>query len=527
MDTSNLIIGVNGSIAFNEEGAGKLVALFTSLVRGLNSTYIEKTITELLLNDSKCLEDLIVMAFQTRDVRGGKGERDLLYHMFITLAKHLIDTDKEQMLKSLINLIAEYGCYRDLIAIIKLTDNYELFCLIQTEIILTVRKDLAILDSDAEHKSISLLGKWLPRESGADKKIARRIAKQARMKMPEYRKIVSRLNKHLKTVEINMCGGTWRDIVPDAVPGRNMHIHKKAFLNEIVRRRGQPYRPVDELRCPTSEDRLECRKKFIEYLGRVKEGKVTMKGGDVLMPHEVIKEALALTRNAPSESEKTAIEGQWKAIKEKTGKFNRIVPLSDFSGSMEGIPLLVSMAIGLLIAETTDGAFRNKLITFDTNPELLSFSEDADLFKKTYQCSTARWGGSTNFEKAYELVLETLIENKVPVGEEPKDLLVLTDMGWNQATSGHPFHLDNLKKKFREAGGWEVPRVIIWNLREQFKQYQATEKTPGVVVISGWHPSVIKRIRDGVNITTPYDGLRAVLDDERYDAVREAVRSMA
>jgi hypothetical protein len=31
------------------------------------------------------LEDLIVLTFQTRDVRGGKGERDLFYHLYTAL----------------------------------------------------------------------------------------------------------------------------------------------------------------------------------------------------------------------------------------------------------------------------------------------------------------------------------------------------------------------------------------------------------------------------------------------------------
>jgi hypothetical protein len=64
--------------------------------------------------------------------------------------------------------------------------------------------------------------------------------------------------------------------------------------------------------------------------------------------------------------------------------------------------------------------------------------------------------------------------------------------------------------------------VIIWNLREEFKQYQATEKTEGVVMLSGWHPSVLKRLVEGVQITTPWDGLRWILDAERYAPVRAA-----
>ncbi len=524
MDTSNLIIGVNGSTCWNEAGCGKLVALFISLVRGLNVTYLEDAYKGLLKEKDASLEDLVVLCFQTRDIRGGKGERDLFYKMFAILVESLHAAGKDDTIEKLIRLIGEYGCYRDYIELLR--KDVDLSKKVR-QIFMKCIKDRLIADktimdrvirAEAEAKvssSISLLAKWLPRESGVDRSIARSIAKGCGWSMPEYRKLVSSLNAYLKTVEINMCGGTWKDIVPHAVPGRNMKIHKNAFLNmpagkTIASSMKQMYR------YPESEDRVECRENFLKYLTKVSKGDVTMKGANVLMPHEIIKEILS----TESAENKIILEGQWKSIKEKMGTFNRIVCLSDFSGSMNGIPMLVSMAIGLLISESTSGAFRNRLLTFDSNPQWLTFSEDQTLFEKTDVCTTSPWGGSTDFEKAYQLVLDTLIAEKVPVGEEPKDLLVLTDMGWDQATSGHAFHLDNLKKRFREAGGWEVPRVIIWNLRDAFKQYQANEKTPGVLMISGWHPSVIKRIQDGISATTPYEGVRAVLDDERYWPLR-------
>jgi hypothetical protein len=86
-----LIIGVNGSTAWNEEGCGKMVALFTSLVRGLDVGYIGKQIDGILKDGGaateKMMEDLVVLAFQTRDVRCGKGERALFYALFERLVE--------------------------------------------------------------------------------------------------------------------------------------------------------------------------------------------------------------------------------------------------------------------------------------------------------------------------------------------------------------------------------------------------------------------------------------------------------
>jgi hypothetical protein len=567
MDTSNLIKGVNGSIAFNEEGAGKLVAFFTSLVRGLNKDYIQKTMVDLLKYDAqdRILKDLAVMAYQTRDIRGGKGEKALFQHMITVLCQWIIKADAVKgptTVAKLMGLIAEYGCYGDLW---KLMDKCDIPGIIDGICKVVVDQFNNDEQGMKEGKSVSLLAKWLPREGSKYGKVVGTLRKALGLSHKEYRVRVSALNKYLKTVEINMCNGTWADIEPSAVPGRNMFLHKKAFLNENTEKRikkliekAMGERTVDEenrydarnymrermmrrqlmeelrekykIRYPNRDDRVKCREKFVEFFGKVAKGEAKIKGADVLMPHEIVKEMNNLAGcDYENNPEAQALEGQWKAISEKMGSFEKMICLADFSASMDGIPMLVSMALGILVSEKTSNAFRNHLITFNDTPSWIKFEKDAHLWDKIRACRESPWGGSTNFESAYELVLQRMIENKIEPGQEPDDLLVLTDMGWNEATGRHPFHLDNLKKKFKDAGeklwgegkGWKIPRVIIWNLREEFKQYQATEKTKGVVMISGWHPSILKRLQEGVEITTPWDAMRWILDAERYNPVRE------
>ena len=43
----------------------------------------------------------------------------------------------------------------------------------------------------------------------------------------------------------------------------------------------------------------------------------------------------------------------------------------------------------------------------------------------------------------------------------------------------------------------------------------------GVVQLSGWSPSMLTALqKGGVQVMTPYQGMRIVLDDKRYDEVR-------
>jgi hypothetical protein len=144
-------------------------------------------------------------------------------------------------------------------------------------------------------------------------------------------------------------------------------------------------------------------------------------------------------------------------------------------------------------------------------------------------------------------VLQKMKENKVPVGEEPEDLIVLTDMGWDAASSDSKnayyynpkknsqwaTQVQQIRDAFREAGeevwgagnGWKAPRIVIWNLRADFKDFHAKAEDEGVVMLSGWSPSILKAIqKGGVQMMTPIEGLRQVLDDERYDKVREAIQ---
>jgi len=42
------------------------------------------------------------------------------------------------------------------------------------------------------------------------------------------------------------------------------------------------------------------------------------------------------------------------------------------------------------------------------------------------------------------------------------------------------------------------------------------------VQLSGWSPNVLKVLEKGrVNVQTPYEGMRAILDDERYGKIAD------
>ena len=218
------------------------------------------------------------MAFQTRDIRGGKGERTLFYNFMKVLYTH-----DAEMVRRVLPLVPEYGCWRDMWELLKYIPELESD--IFDVVLKTFESDLAAYETlqcesqsglqgnESPYKNMSLLAKWLPREKSLiHNTLAVNLANflfqgeaTERARVIKYRKTVSMLNKALKTVEINMCSKSWQEIEPSQVPVRCLKTHTKAFLNEHLKavKCGKPI-----IRYPNDEDRHICRQNFKEFIRR-------------------------------------------------------------------------------------------------------------------------------------------------------------------------------------------------------------------------------------------------------------------
>ena len=521
--SATIKIGVNGATVYTEEGVGNdCVALFTMLNRDLEYDYIEKAVNKIVCSGNlNHIKDLYVMAFQTRDVRGGKGERDLFYHLF-----HALYKTNGGLTSKFISLVPEYGCWKDMWKLAQHIPH------LGNDILATARTSFIVdqINYNSGKSNLSLLAKWLPREKSKEfPGIAQLCANlffpsepSFTRRMSLYRKTVSNFNKTLKTVEINMCGKSWAQIKPDAVPGRCLKLHTKAFLNEPLNKDEE-----NELRYPDDADRMACREHFQEFVGDLKKGVKKAHGAHVVLPHELLWKCMQ--HNAyplhTTQDEHDINQAQWDSIREETlklGGLGKAVAMCDFSGSMSGLPKWISMSLGILISEVTHPAFRDHILSFDAEPKWHSFVGMKTLREKVASIrSTIGQGLNTDFYKACMCIIDALVKGNVPVGEEPEDLIVLTDMGFDAASDSKALLLEQIRAAFLAAGGWKPPRIVIWNLRADYKDFHATADQEGVVQLSGWSPSMLKALqKGGIQVTTPYDGMRAILDDARYDPVR-------
>ena len=507
-------------------------------------------------NVRQVVEDLIVLAFQVRDIRGGKGERLASEHLFKVLLSYELTYD---VTLKVIELLPEYGCWQDLFALGTFHLGSKLVDIVEKQFL---KDEVALAVGDP----VSLLAKWMPREGHPDvtpfviRLVPGTMFWPTRLKL--YRKRVSRLNKAIKTVEIKMCANEWDEIDPARVPARAMQKYSKAFLNEVgTTRKNQ--KPGRGLRHPENEVRNLCRAQFQDYFHKTATGEIKAKGSDTLFPHELLKAAMLILENPESSSEDdmARIEGVWASMVARAtegGALTNTLAMCDWSGSMRNSPVnsdtpyWASLALGLLISEVNKGDFKDSILSFDFTPKFHHFPGGGLFDKLRSLPSGIGQGLSTDFQAAMDLILATLKEKRMKAGDEPKDLIVLTDMAWDAAcgsadtnpytgnqyrhvvkTDSWQTHVEMIREAFKRAGedmwgvgqSWKMPRIVIWNLAATCKDFHAKADTEGVVMLSGWSPSLFKVLQvDGIQVQTPEHALEIQLNDQRYLPVRQRIR---
>ena len=575
MDTTATLLvdlssGENGTLE-HKTTSSDLLDLFFRLVRNLPASELENMFATVLdksstNNDADLLADLIVLVFQTRDTRGGKGEKMLFYNMLLELYKNYPET-----VISLLSEIPNYGYFKDFMNLLEMIAplqsdlSYGDLRKLQSSMIdLFAKQLLADKETIESAKAfetvpkLSLAAKFAPREGKKFKAFYMMLVKCLfpRSKTPnkDYRSLVVELTATLEIPEVFMCAKRYDEINFRKVPSLCLNRHRAAFLNELVTKKGKHSVSLTESeqetgnRFPDDEKRVKCRNTLVKSSV---EGKVC---GKVLLPHELISQLMS--RHAIQSAESSVYDAQWQKIiegvLETSAKFvgsdapqginfGKLLPMIDVSGSMSGTPMEVAIALGILVSMTCDLTFRNRFITFDSDPTWVNLTGCQSLFDKVKKTQSAPWGGSTNFIAAFEMILKAACDARLTPDQIP-DLIVFSDMQFNEAGRFGETMYNTMTRRFAEEGKkicgspWPLPKIIFWNLRGDTYGYPADANMRNVQMLSGFSPSLLKLLLDGeplVNETvaedgavttqqiTPEETLRKALDDERYFPIRE------
>jgi len=420
--------------------------------------------------------------FYLRDIRGGQGER----RTFRAILRWLAVNQTEVLRKNLGN-ISFFGRWDDLYVLTGTPLENEIFELISRQLSLDI---LAMKNEE----SVSLLAKWLKSENTSSKESCR-LGHLTREKLgvssKKYRKTLSALRRYIKVVEVSMCAGEWNNIDFSKVTSKAAMTYKKAFSKHN----------------PTG---------FENFLKKVESGEVKINAGAVY-PYEILR-SIQHERDPLSVR---SLDLQWKAMPNfLEGNEHKGIVIADTSGSMNGMPILVSISLAIYFAERNVGPFKDVFLTFSNTPTFHTIVGNT-LKEKYDSLDQGGWDMNTNLQAAFDLVLSTAVKNKVPVKDMPTVLYIVSDMEFDEACNNQT-NFEALKNKY-QATGYKLPVVVFWNVNSRNDQNPVRFDDKGTVLVSGCSPTILQAVLAGIELeqekVDPITVMLQKLNDERYNRV--------
>ena len=335
--------------------------------------------------------------------------------------------------------------------------------------------------------------KWMPRKG----EVFNKVRKALKVTPKELRQLVVSLSN---TVEQKMCSNRWTEIEYPKTPSLAMSRYTKAF----GRKDGE---------------------RFSQFIESLKKGEVKVNAGAVY-PYDI-------TKNLRFGGNQDLSNEQWKALPNwMEGSDELILPMVDVSGSMDcpvgGNANLtcmeVAISLGMYISERNEGAFKDMFMTFSSTPEIQKLL--GPLSDRYRQLSRADWGMSTDLELAFKTILNQAVKFNIPQDEMPTTILIMSDMMFNQATCGgwrgesdwNPTAQNMIKKLYTDKG-YELPKIVYWNLNASGGNFPVTHNEDNVALVSGFSPSIMKSLLSDLEQFTPYNIMSNTVNSERYQSV--------
>ena len=534
--------------AWSEQQKDKIVQLYYQINRcsKLESKKLASVMYS-LLNDSKSDEvttDILLrLIVFTRDLIDGKGERMISFDFVYELAKVYPERAREVILHFVKDIpdkndgtAHQYGSWRDLKM---LWSDYDWGAIgVDSSFILKMwNKQLR----DEDQSKLSLAAKWVPREKSKYKNMFYALAEDYyedylltpktsdKLRMAKnkaytnYRKMISKMNAELDTVQIKQCGQRYSEINYRHVTSITMEKQKNAFLNTDTNGKERSKK----------EDRIQGAVNLKNYISNKVNRGETIQGKRVAI-YDFIKDAIRYSvhsNNGDVESHKAIINSQWEDAGKLLSNLDNYVAMVDTSGSMQddnNIPYYNAIGLGCRIAEKSK--LGRRVLTFNSNPSWVKLDDDntlCDMVKTIVSSDSCGLG--TNFTAALDLILDSAVKARL-TNDVVKNivLVILSDMQieahYNEKMSDSMFSL--IRDKYAEAGKlvhgipYDVPNIMFWNLRTT-SGFPVMTTEMGTSMMSGSNPAIINSFCSSglseLRTLTPWDNMLTLLNSERYN----------
>ena len=441
--------------------------------------------------------------FYIRDVRGGQGER----RFFRVVTKWLAKNETEAMKRNLPH-IPEYGRWDDLFVFIGTP--------LEADALNIVKHQLAL---DVQCKTPSLLAKWMPSENTSSARTvaqAKVVRKFLGMTPKQYRKVLSTLRARIKVLERLMSEGRWDEIEFDKIPSKAGLKYKNAFARHDI-------------------ERMKKNPEVKSYADFAKDT-TTKVNAKALYPYEVVAKAGEVmgctgywyTRAAKpmDDTDRLMVNKYWENLADYfNGKSFNGLAVVDTSGSMWGTdasaPINVAISLGMYCAEKAKGPFAGHYVSFSSRPQLIAV-EGADFCDKVARIWRTNLCENTNIEATFDMLLRTAIANDCSQDDLPQNIIVISDMEFDQGTGHRYYHgsnpktlMENIREKWANAG-YRMPHLIYWNVQARQNNIPEDIGCGLVSYVSGMSPSIFETIMSG---KTGLDLMFEKLDSPRYEVI--------
>ena len=511
----------------------KIVQLYFQLVRvqsiqsinNLADKFIE-TFISAKNKQEKIL--LLKMLLNTRDIIDGKGEKAISFAILHKLSFIEPNVTKE-IIKSFVILKDKHpiGCWADIKNMwysFDWTDEFE-------EFFIELINDQ--LRKDNNNKNISLVAKWIPRETNKHKHLFKKLAesyyihyitsaknddsliKAKRKAYTNYKQIVTNLSKKLDVTQIKQCAQRYRDINYNNVTSITISKQKNAFLNK---------------KQDKSDDRVIGAKNFKNFIDENINLKKDFKGKRVSI-YDFIKDAVNCNkRHVKDKDIENILNSQWKDSEQLIkGNLGNFIPMVDTSGSMEidnCIPLYNAIGLGIRVAEKS--ILGKRILSFNTKASWINLEEENSLTDMVYKIMKEPWGMNTDFMAALDMILGIIIYKNIHPTEIPKlTLCVFSDMQIDCADKNYlnDSFWENINRKYYDTGmtyygvPFNTPNILFWNMRST-NGFPVISKQRNVSMLSGFSPVLLNTFcNKGYNELekiNSYDMLLNILNKDRY-----------
>ena len=441
----------------NSTSLNSVVDLF--FIAGASRTMSKDSIENML--EKAWIEDSLLTLkciFWAGDIRGGAGER-----RFFRIALDWLNFRFKDTFDKNYQHVPEYNRWDSLF-------NYQ-----EKQVLDFIYKSL-------KEKKNGLCDKWMPRKKQYNN-LASTFRKTFKLSPKEYRKMLVELSN---TVEQKMCAKEWDKIQYRSVPSKAMNNYRSAFT------KNDPAR-------------------FSLYIDAVTKGEEKINAG-AIFPYDIYEKVKQMEYD--SNFNKKALIAQWNALPDYMADSDeQILPVCDVSGSMMGLPMAISVSLGIYLSERNKSIFKDAFITFSGRPKMQYLK--GDLIDRMKQLEKADWEMNTNLNAVFKLILQSAVDNDLDEKDMPTTLLIISDMEFDRC--GKLTNYKALVNDYQSAG-YKLPKIVFWNVNGRQGNVPVAADKKNVALVSGASPSIMTSIFNGTDFT-PEGIMKTTLNKERYEVL--------